>query len=95
MQLPDDITWSNEKNELLKFIRGVSFDDVEDVIERDAVLLTEPHPNQTKYPGQLRMYVIIRDYVYMVPFVIDRSRNHIFLKTIIPSRTFTKKYLSK
>jgi len=35
----------------------------------------------------------IDDYVYLVPFVEDEKT--IFLKTIIPSRKMTKKYLGE
>jgi hypothetical protein len=37
------------------------------------------------------MVVAIRGYAYLVPFVQDEEK--IFLKTIIPSRKATKKYL--
>jgi hypothetical protein len=51
------------------------------------------NPNQKKYPGQ-KLYVIEIDrYAYIVPFV--ESEDSIFLKTIIPSRKATKKYLRK
>jgi hypothetical protein len=54
---------------------------------------TIPHPNQTRYPGQ-RMYVIaIEAYAYLVPFVEEEEK--IFLKTIIPNRKATRRYLSK
>ncbi|MGE0083703.1 MAG: hypothetical protein AB7S75_04715 [Desulfococcaceae bacterium] len=32
------------------------------------------------------MFVNIRGYVYLVPFVYDREKEEAFLKTIIPSR---------
>ena len=94
MQLPDDFAWNAEKNELLKKRRGVSFEDVMDILGSDAVLETEPHPNQKNYPGQFRMYVVIRRYVYMVPFVVDRKRDHVFLKTIIPNSEATRRFLT-
>ena len=51
------------------------------------------HPNQTKYKGQ-RVYVIeMEGYAYMVPYVEDDDV--IFLKTIFPSRKYTKMYLRK
>jgi hypothetical protein len=51
------------------------------------------HPNQQRYGGQ-RIFVIQRDdYVYLVPFVEDDRL--IVLKTIIPSRKATKRYLEK
>ncbi len=38
------------------------------------------------------LYVLeINNYAYLVPFV--ETKNEIFLKTIIPSRKYTKKYL--
>ena len=49
------------------------------------------HPNQAKYPGQKVIVVRVEDYVYLVPFV--ESDEEVFLKTIIPSRGATKKYL--
>lgn len=49
------------------------------------------HPNQEKYLGQKISVVVVEDYAYLVPFV--ESKDKIFLKTIIPSRKATKKYL--
>ena len=37
------------------------------------------------------MVININDYIFLVPFIEDE--NKIFLKTIIPSRKATKKYL--
>jgi hypothetical protein len=50
-------------------------------------------PNQQKHPHQ-KMYVVnINDYVYLAPFV--RDGDVAFLKTVFPSRKFTKLYLNK
>jgi hypothetical protein len=85
--------WSIEKNEQLKGERGISFNDIVYYIERGHVVEIIENPNQTKYGGQ-KLYVInINDYIYIVPFI--ESENEIFLKTIIPSRKATKKYLEK
>jgi len=51
------------------------------------------HPNQTKYKGQHVYAIEIEGYVYMVPYVEDDDV--IFLKTIFPSRKYTKMYLRK
>ena len=49
------------------------------------------HPDPSKYPNQ-RMFIInIENYAYLVPFV--DSETEFFLKTIIPSRKATKKYI--
>lgn len=85
--------WDEEKNMLLKKERGICFEDVLYYLENDMLLDRYDNPNQKKYPGQ-KLYVInIEGYAYIVPFV--DSEEEIFLKTIIPSRKATKKYLRK
>jgi hypothetical protein len=49
------------------------------------------NPNQNKYPNQMIIIIDIDGYVYFVPFVL--CEKGFFLKTIIPSRKLTKKYL--
>ena len=83
--------WDNEKNEKLKKGRGVCFEQVVLLMEREDVLDTIEHPNQDKYPGQKVAIVKIENYIYLVPYV--QERDEIFLKTIIPSRKATKKYV--
>ena len=83
--------WDNEKNEWLKKNRGVSFEKVLILMERKEVLETIEHPNQNKYPGQKIATVRIDDYAYLVPYV--QESDEIFLKTIIPSRKATNKYV--
>lgn len=83
--------WNNEKNAQLKEGRGISFEDIVFYIDRGDALDIVPHPKQSKYPGQ-RMFIInIENYAYLVPFM--ETEDAIFLKTIIPSRKATKKYL--
>jgi uncharacterized DUF497 family protein len=84
-------SWSEEKNEFLKAERQVSFEDVVFYIERGFLLDVLEHPDQEKYKGQKIFVVQMDDYVYLVPFVEDDRE--VFLKTIIPSRKATKKYL--
>ena len=83
--------WNDEKNDLLKKLRGVSFEDVVLAIQNGDLLDRVTHPNSTKYPRQMVFYVNINKYVYAVPFVEDDEK--IFLKTIMPDRKATKKYL--
>ncbi|MBI4587880.1 MAG: BrnT family toxin [Candidatus Rokubacteria bacterium] len=86
-------TWDGEKNERLKAQRGVSFEEIVFHIERGAILDILEHPNQERYGGQ-RIFVVQREgYAYLVPFVEEKEQ--VVLKTIIPSRTATKKYLGK
>ena len=85
--------YSSEKNQFLKTVRGISFEEVELAIEEGMVLDIIAHPNAAKYPNQ-KIYVLnIDNYVHLVPFV-KKSEHEIFLKTIFPSRKLTKKYLS-
>ncbi len=83
--------WDNEKNELLKSSRGVCFEQVVILMEREEILETIEHPNQDRYPGQKIATVVIDNYVYLVPYV--QESDEIFLKTIIPSRKATNKYV--
>ena len=83
--------WDNEKNELLKTTRGVSFEQVVLLMEKGEILDTIENPNQEKYPGQKIAVLMIDTYVYLVPYV--ENNEEIFLKTIIPSRKATNKYV--
>jgi len=86
------IHFSAEKNALLKAERGVGFEDVLLAIEMGNVLDDLAHPNPEKYPNQsvFIIFITIKNYVYIVPYVEDESS--IFLKTIIPSRKMNKRY---
>ncbi len=82
------ILWNEEKNNLLKEKRGVSFEEVETEIMGGRLLDLLPHPTRENQ----QIYIVrLHGYVYAVPFVIDEEGN-IFLKTIYPSRDFHKKY---
>ena len=83
--------WSPEKNDALKEARGISFETIVVAIGADGLLDVLPHPNQDRYPGQRVLVVEIDQYVYLVPCVEEDQ--HLFLKTIIPSRKATRDYL--
>lgn len=82
-----------EKNEQLKKERGICFEDILYYLENNMLLDRLDNPNQQQYPGQKLYVVDIEGYAYIVPFV--DSGDEIFLKTIIPSRKATKKYIRK
>ncbi len=86
-------SWNNEKNALLKVERQISFEEIVLYIEMGYLLDVLEHPNQEKYKGQKVHVVQVDDYVYLLPFV--ESDAEIFLKTIIPSRKATRKYLKE
>lgn len=83
--------WDDDKNEKLKKERDISFEEIVFYIANDCVLDIVPHPGQNKYPGQKMFIVNIDNYAYLVPFIEKEETN--FLKTIMPSRKATKKYL--
>jgi uncharacterized DUF497 family protein len=83
--------WNDDKNESLKNDRGVSFEEIVFHITHGGLLDTIQHPNQKTYQGQQIFIVNVENYACLVPFVEDEKI--IFLKTIIPSRKMTRKYL--
>jgi len=85
-----EINWSDEKNSILKQTRNVSFEDVENAIMNNNILDIVLHHNQEKFSHQELMIVQIRNYTYYVPFLMNEEE--IFLKNIIPSRKYHKKY---
>ena len=85
--------WNKEKNQLLKVERDVSFEEVVVHIAAGDLLDVVEHPKPEKYEGQRMFIVKMREYVWLVPFV--ETDDEIFLKTIIPSRKATKKYLGR
>ncbi|GAX60479.1 PF04365 family protein [Candidatus Scalindua japonica] len=86
-------SWNTEKNEKLKAERGITFEKVMLYIENGWLLDIINHPNHKEYLEQKIFIVNIDDYAYLVPFV--ESENEIFLKTVIPSRKMTKKYIHR
>ena len=88
------INFNEEKNQLLKATRGICFDDVLLAIKKNRVLADVDHPNSKRL--KQKVYIIqIDNYAHVVPYVINKHKKEIFLKTIYPSRVFTKEYLGK
>ena len=87
------INWNTEKSVALKASRGTCFEDVVFFIERGEILDDYLHPNQKVYPGQRIMVIGVANYAYLVPYV--ENEEELFLKTIIPSRKATQRYLGE
>ncbi|HNY48926.1 MAG TPA: hypothetical protein PLV50_00630 [Smithella sp.] len=85
------INWNTAKGGALKSSRGICFEDVVFFIERGYILDDYLHPNQKDYPGQRIMVINIANYAYLIPYV--ENDEELFLKTIIPSRKATQRYL--
>ncbi|RLA69414.1 MAG: toxin [Epsilonproteobacteria bacterium] len=80
--------WNEDKNNLLKKKRQISFEDVLFSLKNEKLLDVIPSPT---HENQECFVININDYIYIVPFVINEEI--IFLKTIYPSRKHTKYYL--
>lgn len=83
--------WNGKKNEYLQKTRAISFEIIVFQIATGKLLDILEHPNQEKYQGQKIFVVDYNDYAFLVPYV--QTNDEIFLKTIIPSRKATKKYI--
>ena len=83
--------WNSDKNRELIVGRNISFEEVIFHIEHGYLLDDIAHPNASDYSHQRIFIVSIKEYVYLVPYV--ENEDDVFLKTIIPSRKFTKLYL--
>ena len=90
----DHFDWSTAKNRQLIEQRGMSFERVVSAVEQGGLLDVLQHPNQDRYPGQSIYVVDIEEYIYLVPFVMEKDGTR-FLKTIIPSRKGTRDYLRR
>ncbi|BAP56580.1 hypothetical protein THII_2283 [Thioploca ingrica] len=85
--------WNPEKNQKLKSERAISFEKIVYHIQQGNEVDILEHPNRERYQNQKIAVVVINDYAYLLPFV--ETETEIFLKTIIPRRKATKKYLGK
>ncbi|MEI6632533.1 MAG: toxin [Chlamydiota bacterium] len=85
--------WNPDKNKWLKKERNISFERVIFHLSRGDVWRIADHPDQMRYPRQKIYFVIIEKYIYLVPHIIEKD--HIFLKTIIPSRKATHLFLEE
>jgi hypothetical protein len=81
------LSWSSEKNELLKNERGISFEEIVYQIESGNLLGIEENPTRSNQ----KIYIIeLNNYAYVVPFV--ENAQEIFLKTAFPSQKYSKRY---
>jgi uncharacterized DUF497 family protein len=85
------IIWDEEKNTKLKVKRGISFEEIAELIIQKRYVGIVKHQ---KRPDQRIFLIPIRGYIYAVPFLFDDEDN-IVLKTAFPSRKFNRKYGGK
>ena len=82
--------WSPEKNAQLLAGRQLCFEAVVVAMEAGDLLDVQEHPNQQRYPGQRILVVRLHGYIHLVPMI--ETEEHLFLKTIIPSRKANRLY---
>lgn len=82
--------WDPEKNEWLKKEIKISFEKIIFHLSKGHVWRITDHPEKANYPNQKIYFVVVEDYVYLVPHIIEKD--YTFLKTIIPSRKATKMF---
>lgn len=73
--------------------RGVTFEDMMMALMEGKLLTIIDNPNKEQYAHQKIFVVEFNEYAYLVPFVEDKDK--IFLKTIYPSRKYTREYIEK
>ncbi len=80
--------WNNEKNDWLITTRNISFEQIIVAIENGQIIDIMENPSKN-FPDQFMIIVNYNDYIYCAPTVVEGERY--FLKTIYPSRKYTKK----
>ncbi len=81
------LNWNSEKNEILKSMRGISFEEIAYLIETEQIIGIAENPGRSNQ----KMYILeIENYAIVVPFI--ENEVEIFLKTAFPSRKYTKQY---
>ena len=82
------IYWDDDKNNKLIAERNISFNEISEIILNEEYLNILENPNRE---DQMIFIVCLNNYIYVVPFIIDKLEN-IILKTAYPSRKFNKIY---
>ena len=84
-----EFIYDEKKNQVLFETRGITFEQVIEIISEEGVLLDFQHPNSKDYPNQRLMVIAIDSYPHCIPYVMDE--NKFVLKTVFKDRRF--KYL--
>jgi uncharacterized DUF497 family protein len=82
------IYWDPGKNKRLIIERGISLDQIAEIIYNEEYIDILRHPQRENQ----KMFVVnCNNYIWIVPFVVDEN-SHICLKTAYPSRKYNRKY---
>lgn len=82
------IIYDDKKAQILKLERNIDIDEIVELIIDKKYLAILEHP---KRGGQQIFILSYKDYIHVVPFVVDKN-NNIIIKTVFPSRNFHKIY---
>ncbi len=80
--------WDDLKNEKLKRERGISFEEIEWVLDNQPIL---GKVSSQRHPQQIILLICINDYIWAIP--TEQRGNKIRLITAHQSRKFNRKYL--
>lgn len=86
-------SYSLEKDEILRETRHIGFKDIIEAIQNGKLVADVPHAHKSQYAHQFLLLVKINRYIYVCPYVKDTKNKIYFLKTIFPSRKFTKMWM--
>jgi len=86
-----NIIWNNEKNKWLMLNRGISFEEISEIILNGNIIDILENPTRE---NQQYFILEIKQYTWVAPFIIDKG-DSIILKTAFPSRKFHNKYGEK
>lgn len=78
-----ELRWNLLKSERLKRARGASFEE----LVHSKLIAVKRHPSRLQQDIMLFEY---KGYIWVVPYVM--SGHEVFLKTLYPSRKYTKRY---
>ncbi len=82
------VIWDNDKYKKLKEERNTDLVEIEQIILTKKYITTLKNPSR---PSQKLFIILYRNYIHVVPFIIDTNSN-IILKTVYASRKFNRIY---
>ena len=88
-----EFNWDEKKNATLKAQRGITFEEIVSDISAGKLVTVLQHPNRTRHPNQELYLVNHNNYIYVVPVDMESSSETALMRTIYPSRKYTREYL--
>jgi uncharacterized DUF497 family protein len=83
------IVWDSKKNEFLIEQRGISFEDIEDIIKKDKIISIKDNKSEN-FPNQKILIFAFDNYIWTCPCLVEKHQ--IVLKTAFPNRKFNSLY---